>query len=162
MIGLFLAGCDKQQETTSSPPPSTKEENTKIPATLTAALDRLDEIVPQETKQALLNDSPSPDLKPLGMQLRNDWGLWQGSALKDYFASRGIGHADWITGAILEAWRQRLSTGSVDEDAVIAKYADIEKAWRKASEQGWDEPDEKGGREDISPNEREESQDPER
>jgi len=64
------------------------------------------------------------------MQLRNDWGLWKGSPLKDYFSVRGIAHADWITSAIFDGWRERITTGTFDEKVIVAKYAAIERRWR--------------------------------
>jgi hypothetical protein len=43
----------------------------------------------------------------LGMWMRNNWGLWQGSRLAQYLASIGHGYeADYMSGFILECfWR---------------------------------------------------------
>ena len=42
----------------------------------------------------------------LGVWIRNNWGLWQGSCLVDYFNQRGIQHPDDMSGIILNSfWR---------------------------------------------------------
>ncbi len=40
----------------------------------------------------------------LGVYLRNEWGLWKGSRLSEYFNTLGIGHPDDISGIILDTF----------------------------------------------------------
>ena len=42
----------------------------------------------------------------LGMWMRNNWGLWKGSRLRDYLAQLGFRHTDDMSGAIITCfWR---------------------------------------------------------
>lgn len=104
----------------------------KLPRTFVEALDALDRRSSSEEREAFRNDEVELGLfhKITGMQLRNEWGLWKGSELKTYFSERGIAHADWISSAIIEEWIERLKTGTVDEAAIFAKYAETEREWR--------------------------------
>ena len=112
---------------------ATNNEDKKIPSSFVGALDELDKRYTDEQKDDFLNGEGEFQFthRILGMQLRNEWGLWKGSPLKDYFSKRGIAHADWITAAIFEGWRERITTGKLNEKAIIAKYADVERRWRK-------------------------------
>src|SRR4051812_5357749 len=44
----------------------------------------------------------------LGMGLRNDWGLWRGSRLSQWFNERGIFHPDDMTGIIFDTFWDKL------------------------------------------------------
>ena len=57
----------------------------------------------------------------LGLHLRNEYGLWQGGPLQDYFVSRGVTHPDEMSGILLEAYRQYLRGARVDLDSLIRK-----------------------------------------
>jgi len=133
MIALFLGSCEDRSVIEESSESIVESQSSSIPETFSAALDALDEMATEDTKQSYRNDESHMGLvhRQVGMQLRNDWGLWGGSKLKDYFSSRGIAHADWISSAILDGWIERLKTGSFDEDRIIAEYAKIEKEWRE-------------------------------
>lgn len=113
------------------------------PESFSAAMIALDNRYSEAEKSAFLKQTAEGEdpfmaheresvfmVKPMGVQLRNDWGLWKKSALKQYFANRGISHADWISSALLEGWKIHLRSGSVNEAAIIEKYAIIEKDWR--------------------------------
>ena len=53
----------------------------------------------------------------LGMSLRNRWGLWKGSRLKDYFEGLGLRHPDDMSGLIFRAyWRSLNDNPMTDED----------------------------------------------
>lgn len=142
LSALLCGGCKERSEEHQAKEGSVQEAESgprAIPRTLNEALDRLDERASEDVRDAIRNDElgPSSFHHGTGTGLRNEWGLWSGSDLKDYFSDRGIAHADWISSAIFEAWFERLKTGSVDEDAIIAKYAKIEKDWREQ----WENPD---------------------
>jgi hypothetical protein len=139
MIAIFAltsVGCDDNVSNNSSSESKAVEVQRGVPESFSQALDALDAMSSEEDREAYRNDKVDMGLvhRQVGMRLRNDWGLWSGSKLRDYFSERGIAHADWISSAIFEAWIERLKTGSFDEDAIIAKYAKIEKDWRAWSE----------------------------
>lgn len=48
----------------------------------------------------------------VGMWIRNNWGLWQGSRLQDYFTSRGVFHPDDMSSIILNSYWQWLQSQS--------------------------------------------------
>ena len=45
----------------------------------------------------------------LGMYLRNNWGLWKGSRLQNYFSERGVYHPDSMSGIILDYYHDWLN-----------------------------------------------------
>ena len=55
----------------------------------------------------------------LGMQLRNNWGLWSGSRLKCYFEYKGISHPDHMSGIIIHTYSMRLNNQRINEDSII-------------------------------------------
>ena len=58
-----------------------------------------------------------------GMQLRNDWKLWQpDSPLSKFFAANGIFHADDMSSCIFKAFRARLQNTPFDLAAEAAHY----------------------------------------
>ena len=136
IIALASAGCDDKHSSNSTSEAKAAEVQREVPESFSQALDALDAMSSEEEREAYRNDKVDMGLvhRQVGMRLRNDWGLWSGSKLKVYFSERGIAHADWISSAIFEAWIERLRVGSFDEDAIIAKYAKIEKDWRAWSE----------------------------
>jgi hypothetical protein len=56
-----------------------------------------------------------------GMRLRNSWGLWTGSVLAIWFESKGITHADDMTGIIEAAVTAKLCNEHFDLGAAIAR-----------------------------------------
>lgn len=63
----------------------------------------------------------------LGMWMRNNWGLWGGGKLKEWFISHGIQHADDMSGIILTSYWRHLNNVPIELDAQIAYYRDY---WR--------------------------------
>ena len=45
----------------------------------------------------------------MGRWLRNQWGLWSGSELAEWFLERGIWHADDMSGIILTSFHRHLT-----------------------------------------------------
>ena len=69
---------------------------------------------------------------PLGMQLRNDWGLWMNSRLANYFNARGVNEPDDMSGIIFryyydwvngrkDAWKKwdKKASSSVDRTILM-------------------------------------------
>jgi hypothetical protein len=58
----------------------------------------------------------------LGMWMRNNWGLWTGSRLADYFRSLGIVHPDDMSGIIITSFYRHLKGKPVKLDEQVARY----------------------------------------
>jgi hypothetical protein len=58
----------------------------------------------------------------LGMQLRNNWGLWEGSELTKYFNKYGIDHPDDMTDAIFKTFWRHLNNKPLDIEGLAEKY----------------------------------------
>lgn len=87
----------------------------KPPNTLSECMDKLNVLLEQEEEfKKYFNDSKSESdfvyglHHGLGRIIRNEWGLWQDSKLKQYFDTIGIHHADDMSGIILTSfWRRK-------------------------------------------------------
>lgn len=60
----------------------------------------------------------------LGRWLRNTWGLWNGSRLKDYFNNLGILHADDMSGIILKCYQRHLMGEDLKMEEEVNFYKD--------------------------------------
>jgi len=76
-----------------------------IPKNLGDCMVTLDQLLkPKDIDNIRELDNPSEMSKyhhGLGMYLRNNWGLWGGSRLRQYFLKRGVSHPDNMSGIIL-------------------------------------------------------------
>jgi len=45
----------------------------------------------------------------IGKWIRNEWGLWTGSQLKDYFLNLGLTHPDDMSGVIIRSFHRHLN-----------------------------------------------------
>ena len=85
----------------------------KKPRNLEQALFALGKTIDHETRRIIqeLNDEDHISARlhhTLGRYIRNEWGLWAGGKLHDWFKSRGIWHADDMSGIIITSyWRQQ-------------------------------------------------------
>lgn len=69
-----------------------------------------------------------------GRWMRNNWGLWSGSKLKDWFVERGLHHADDMSGVILVSFWRHLNNKPIDLEGQIKHYQDYWKSVEKESE----------------------------
>ncbi len=69
----------------------------------------------------------------LGMWLRNNWGLWGGSRLKQYFNNLGVNHPDDMSGIILDSFWRNLNHKPVELESQIKYYQEY---WKKVKEEG--------------------------
>ena len=61
----------------------------------------------------------------LGRMLRNDWKLWQvGSIMYEWFAEKGITHADDMSGIIITSWHRQLNNLPIKLEDQIKFYQD--------------------------------------
>ena len=97
-----------------------------IPTDLDSALDELDRNVSTEDKAGVLLGTVDPAHLHFGFGtgLRNRWGLWHDSRLAKWFQSRGIFHADDMSGLILKAWFCRLRGEVFDFEKEKQVYLD--------------------------------------
>ena len=59
-----------------------------------------------------------------GRWIRNNWGLWSGSKLQEFFHDLGIRHADDMSGIILESVQRDLRGEEINLDKQVKKYRD--------------------------------------
>ncbi len=67
----------------------------------------------------------------MGMWIRNNWGLWKGGALHDYFVSIGIFHPDDMSGIILTSYYRQLKGQDRELEKQVKGYQDY---WKATSE----------------------------
>lgn len=72
----------------------------------------------------------------LGRWMRNEWGLWKGGPLLDYFKGLGLWHADDCSGLILTSFYRHLKGLPLDIEGQVAEYKEY---WAK---QGIKDPNE--------------------
>lgn len=58
----------------------------------------------------------------LGMWIRNNWGLWSESRLKEYFNELGIQHPDDMSGIILDSFWRHLNNKPIELEEQIKYY----------------------------------------
>jgi hypothetical protein len=58
----------------------------------------------------------------LGMFLRNNWGLWSGGPLADWFNKHGIRHADDMSGIILTSFHRQLTGKPIKLEEQVKHY----------------------------------------
>ncbi|HLG28286.1 MAG TPA: DUF6794 domain-containing protein [Paenisporosarcina sp.] len=64
----------------------------------------------------------------IGTWIRNNWGLWHGGPLQDYFKQMGLWHADDMSGLILQSFWCYLKGIPLDVEGQVAHYLDYWKA----------------------------------
>lgn len=120
--------------------------DSQIPTNLEECFDQLEHLLSLKDVEAIKNGCFEPteeeiaeNVNPnmffgywlhhqLGMYLRNNWGLWTGSDLKDWFNSKDIWHADDMSGIILDSFKRRLNKQPIDLEGQIKQYQDYWKA----------------------------------
>ncbi len=111
-----------------------KKENYK-PVNLDEAVEQLKIIHNDSTKQKILNMTEDEFMggahMGLGMWMRNNWGLWKGKELADYFNSIGIYHPDDMSGIILTSYYRELHGQEWKVDEQVKYYQDY---WKESNE----------------------------
>ena len=67
----------------------------------------------------------------LGMWIRNNWRLWQGGELANFFKSKGVFHPDDMSGIILCSFYRYLHGQDMNVDEQVAHYQEY---WRETHE----------------------------
>ncbi len=69
----------------------------------------------------------------LGRRIRNQWGLWEASELKEYFHNLGLHHPDDMSGLILKCFHYHLNNLPLQIDEQVKKYQEY---WTHMSKEG--------------------------
>ena len=70
-----------------------------------------------------------------GTWIRNNWGLWGGSRLSEYFHKMGIHHPDDMSGIILTSYHRKMTGKPLEVQAQVQHYKQYwEKAEKEAKE----------------------------
>ena len=80
-----------------------------------------------EAIEALIEINLKPD-EINSMWVRNNWGLWSGGELAQWFYAHQIYHADDMSGIINESYERRINSKPLELDLQIQKY---HKHWEK-------------------------------
>ena len=103
----------------------------EIPTTLDEALDLLLKKFTAEDLETLKRTGVPPWWHlGGGMAVRNEWGLWRGSALAQQFKALGIFHADDMSGIIMESLVRKLRGEPLDVPGQVKYY---QAYWAKQS-----------------------------
>lgn len=131
----------------------------RVPMTLDEAVDFIKSKMPSDFVEFVKKSTPSGVHFGLGMQIRNDWSLWdiENPLVKWFDKEYGITHADDISGLILDCvWQdiKGLPRRDREQAAKTKRYWEV---LRQAEEKGtnismWIDPD---GNVNILPNENE-------
>ena len=107
-----------------------KRKKNKIPENLKECFVFLNDLLSKEDKTVAKKDSKF-GIKvhhTLGRTLRNDWYLWRGGKLKNYFNDLGIHHADDMSGIILTSYHRYLNGENIRLNEQVHFYIDY---WEK-------------------------------
>jgi hypothetical protein len=103
-----------------------------IPTDLDDALVELDRIFVSAGEREKVMRASEDDMidyhMGLGMWMRNNWGLWGGSRLSEYFNGIGIHHPDDMSEIILDSYWRKLHGKPIDLDGQVRYYQEY---WRK-------------------------------
>jgi hypothetical protein len=101
-----------------------------IPGNLDECFVELNRLLPEDEIEKMKMGSEDEMVNyhfGIGMWMRNNWGLWGGSHLKEWFNEKGIYHPDDMSGIILESYWRYLNDRPIELKQQIAHY---EEYWR--------------------------------
>ncbi len=119
-----------------------------IPSTLDESIVELDTILSDSAKYLLItpvSDSLTRNerimmyqqIRSFGQWIRNNWGLWKGSSLADWFRTKNVNHPDHMSGIILTTYKAHLKNEQLDLDSLFNYYIEWEeKNMTKVKENG--------------------------
>ncbi|MEW5764072.1 MAG: DUF6794 domain-containing protein [Bacillota bacterium] len=105
-----------------------------IPRDLSDAFAELDRMLTKEFRDYYANSPMEDTIKyhfGLGMWLRNNWGLWTGERLAEFFAGIGIYHPDDMSGIILDSYWRYLNGSDICLQDQVEFYQEY---WRSQQE----------------------------
>ena len=99
-----------------------------IPKDLDEAIVRLDIEFDDSTKKSIKAMNEMDFVCDLhfstGTWIRNNWGLWSGSALSQYFNSLGIHHPDDMSSVVLTCYYRHLKQQNFELEKQLKYYQD--------------------------------------
>ena len=93
-----------------------------IPKNLEDCFRELDLMMTEKNKEDFRTRSPIAYHMGLGRNLRNNWGLWSASRLREYFLDLGVTHPDNMSGIILDSYHRYLNGKDIDLDKQLSRY----------------------------------------
>lgn len=102
-----------------------------IPTTLEQCFEVLDMQIPSEDRETFKNWKEEDCCQihfTTGMQLRNNWGLWRGGPLRDWFNDHDVWHPDDMSGIIITSYWRRLNKQPIRLEEQVKYYNDYWKA----------------------------------
>jgi len=107
----------------------------KIPKNLEEAISELDRMLSAESKNEIINKTEDEFAASshfgIGTWMRNNWGLWKGGELADYFINLEIYNPEDMSGLILDWYYRHLQNPNLTAEEQVADYL---KARREAQE----------------------------
>lgn len=88
---------------------SEKESDIPVPKTVDEAISTLEKILSDEDREYLLKNGAISMHDSLGRWIRNEWGLWTGSELKNELEKKGLEHPDDMSNYIIEEFIKYLN-----------------------------------------------------
>ena len=61
----------------------------------------------------------------VGLWIRNEWGLWKGSPLKDYFIQLGVTHPDDMSGIIIRCLHRHLNNKPLNLEEDVKRIKNL-------------------------------------
>lgn len=86
-----------------------EESDIPIPKTVNEAISTLEKILSDEDREYLLKNGAISMHNSLGRWIRNEWGLWTGSELKNELRKKGFEHPDDMSNYIIEEFIKHLN-----------------------------------------------------
>jgi hypothetical protein len=100
-----------------------------IPKNLDEAIAYLEQRISPEDREYIKTVDMGQFHHSIGMNIRNDWGLWGGGPLRDWFNSLGIHHPDDMSHVILKATRRHILGYPYDIKEDVERF---KKFWEKS------------------------------
>ncbi len=140
ILALLLSACATTNTKNSGEPrkDATSKTGYYIPRDLDDALVELDRIMGTKGHDEVMRTTEDGMIKyhrGLGTWLRNNWGLWKGSRLSEYFHQLGIRHPDDMSGIIFDSYWRKLHGSPIELEDQVRHYQDYWKS-QKTNEGG--------------------------
>lgn len=107
-----------------------------IPKNLEESFEQIDTFWNDSTKQEVAKWTEDEFIGKahhgFGTWIRNNWGLWGGSRLSEYFHKMGVHHPDDMSGIILTSYHRKLTGKQLEVQAQVQHYKQF---WEKAEQE---------------------------
>jgi hypothetical protein len=143
LLVILFAACKDTSVKSSGEPRKEASSPTGyyIPRDLDDAMIEVDRVMGAKGRQDVMKATEDGMIEyhmGLGMWMRNNWGLWKGLRLAQYFNQLGIHHPDDMSGIILGSYWRKVHGKPIDPDGQVRQYQDY---WKKMKTNEGGEPD---------------------